>query len=43
VGQGDCPAIYIDDDDPVTMVGQGRALDERAAGELQNRADDEMG
>ncbi len=34
VGQHNCPAVYLDEDDPATMVGQGPQLDHAAVREL---------
>ena len=34
----DCPAVYVDEDDPAVMIGQGPMLDASRLVELQNRA-----
>ena len=39
----DCPAVYIDRDDPTRAVCQGPLLDEAGIAELLNRAPDEGG
>lgn len=38
--EGDCPAMYLGAD-PVTMVGQGKRLDDATAAELRDVATDE--
>jgi len=40
---GDCPAIYVAEDDAAVMVAQGKILDEHTSGELADRATDETG
>lgn len=42
VGEGDCPAMYVDDDDASMMVSQCHALDARATTELCNLASNEV-
>jgi hypothetical protein len=39
----DCPAVYIDHDDPTRLVCQGPLLDEEETAELLNRACHEGG
>jgi hypothetical protein len=39
----DCPAVYVDHDDPTTLVCQGPLLDEAGTAELLNRAPHEAG
>lgn len=39
----DCPALYVDEDDPDVMVGQGPVLDAVRLGELQHCAPEETG
>jgi hypothetical protein len=43
IGQGDCPAMYLDIEDLAWMVGQGPQLDAAATGELLERAPEEVG
>jgi hypothetical protein len=43
IGQGDCPAMYLDLEDLTWMVGQGPLLDAAAAAELLERAREEVG
>jgi hypothetical protein len=40
---GGCPAMYIAEEDSAMMVAQGKVLDEHTAGQLQDRASDEVG
>jgi hypothetical protein len=43
IGQGDCPAMYLDLDDLTWMVGQGPRLDDAATRELLESAPEEVG
>jgi hypothetical protein len=40
---GNCPAVYVAEEDPAVMVAQGKVLDHDTVGELQDRAIDEAG
>jgi hypothetical protein len=40
-GTGDCPAVYVAEDDPTVMVVQGKRLDAETAAELQDALGDE--
>lgn len=40
--QNQCPALYVSDD-PATMVGQGKVLDDATVVELRDLAADERG
>lgn len=41
--EGDCPAMYVDDDDPAVMVAQGRVLEGGHAVQLREVATEERG
>lgn len=41
--EGDCPAVYVVDDDPAMMVAQGRLLEGPSAVDLRELAADERG
>ncbi len=38
---GECPSVYVAEDDPAVMVVQGKRLDPDATAELQDVLDDE--
>ena len=40
---GDCPALYVVEDDAAVMVDQGKVLDAHTTGELEDLAVDETG
>ena len=40
-GTGDCPAVYVAEDDPTVMVVQGNYLDAETAAELHDPLSDE--
>lgn len=40
---GNCPAVYVDVDDPTTAVVQGQNLNRSATAQLDDRAADESG
>ena len=39
--QGDCPSVYVAEDDPTVMVVQGKFLDADTTAELDDVLDDE--
>jgi hypothetical protein len=43
IGQGDCPAMYLDLEDLAWMVGQGPMLESEATAELLERSAEEVG
>jgi hypothetical protein len=39
--QDKCPAVYVEEDDPSTMVGQGKRMSAKAKAELRDLAAEE--
>jgi hypothetical protein len=39
--QDKCPAVYVEEDDPSTMVGQGKKMSAKAKAELRDLAAEE--